>query len=142
MASPSRSCKNAEPGTPHAKRPAPKPGPRCVTCWREHRRAQTKTSHEKRVGNLYGLLPGEYDLLLSVQEGRCAICRVARGVVKRLAVDHDHAIEAAGDLRGSVRGLLCGTCNKLLGTARDDPEFFFRAAEYLQDPPARKVLVS
>jgi hypothetical protein len=77
----------------------------------------------------YGLAPGDYDRLYGSQNGTCALCLRATGKSKRLAVDHDHKT-------GAVRGLLCGPCNKLIGHARDEPEFFDRAAEYLRNPPA------
>ena len=60
-------------------------------------------------------------------------CR-ATGRAKKLAVDHDHKT-------GEVRGLCCGICNNVLGLmARDDPSVFDRAADYLRNPPARRVL--
>lgn len=67
--------------------------------------------------------------MLKVQGGACAICRRATGKTRRLAVDHDHQ-------SGQVRGLLCKPCNRLLGHARDDVEFFERAGDYLSEPPA------
>lgn len=64
---------------------------------------------------------------------RCAICRVASGRHRRLAVDHCHKT-------GRIRGLLCGRCNKMLGQARDSVEFFARAIDYLTEPPAFGVI--
>jgi hypothetical protein len=69
------------------------------------------------------------------QEGRCAICR--KPLPARFTVDHDHRL---GGLHGHdpkvgcrycVRGLLCFTCNKGLGTFRDDAEALARAARYV-----------
>jgi hypothetical protein len=48
-------------------------------------------------------------------------------------VDHDHRT-------GEVRGLLCSTCNRLIGFFRDDPVTLFRLALYLINPPARGVV--
>lgn len=101
-------------------------GRRCRPC-------VSKANHEKRVAETYGLEPGQYDLLLAAQDGACAICRRKPGA-KRLAVDHDHTTE-------EVRGLLCKACNRdVLGHLRDDTEALQRAIEYLNDPPARRVL--
>ncbi|HEY6021914.1 MAG TPA: endonuclease VII domain-containing protein [Candidatus Paceibacterota bacterium] len=83
--------------------------------------------------NTYGLALGEYDALKASQNGTCAICQRATGAKKKLAVDHDHKT-------GYVRGLLCGPCNGMLGKARDDVEFFLRAAEYLKNPPAHTAI--
>jgi hypothetical protein len=45
--------------------------------------------------------------MLSLQEGRCAICRKQCATGRHLAVDHDH-------VTGRVRGLLCFRCNTSL----------------------------
>jgi hypothetical protein len=130
-------CKDCEPGS---KRPAPYPGPRCATHNREARRARTAGSHETYVGKTYGLYPGEYARIFDTQDGRCAICRRATGVRRRLAVDHDHQVERERGVRASVRGLLCKSCNTILGRFRDDVDTFQRAIDYLNNPPARKIL--
>lgn len=109
-------------------------GPRCASCWRAVSAARKQAVHGLYIERTYGITAVEYDLLYTAQGGRCAICRRAIGKKKRLAVDHNHKT-------GEVRGLLCGLCNNILGmVARDDPEVFDRAAEYLRNPPAREVL--
>ncbi len=92
----------------------------------EARRSRGKKSH----GNF--LTGAQVQQLLAEQDGRCAICRLATGATKRLAVDHDHRT-------GEIRGLLCMTCNRMLGHLRDDPKAFWRAAEYLMNPPSRRA---
>lgn len=82
---------------------------------------------------MYGIQPDDYDKIYAAQDGKCAICRRATGLTRRLSVDHDHAT-------GKVRGLLCRVCNDMLGHARDDIEFFARALQYLNDPPANSIL--
>lgn len=54
----------------------------------------------------YGITPGDYDLLLAVQGGVCAIC-ARHPRTQNLAVDHSHRT-------GQIRGLLCSTCNRHL----------------------------
>lgn len=115
------------------RRPTPYPGPRCTTHHRAVLKARSKAAHDRRVQRTYGLGPGDYDSLYLYQGGRCAVCRVATGARKRLAVDHDHKT-------GAVRGLLCGPCNQMLGQLRDNADAFARAAEYLHNPPARVAL--
>lgn len=112
---------------------------RCLKCKREKRQADRDRSHESRVGKVYGLEPGDYQKLKdALPNGRCPICQIANGTTKKLAVDHNHKIEQFGKI--SVRGLLCGRCNReVIGAARDDPEFFDRAAAYLRNPPAWSV---
>jgi len=116
------------------KRGANHPGPRCAT----HHRAFVKQSkaklHENRVQKRYGLDEGDYQRLREFQGGLCAICQRAKGISKRLAVDHDHKTEL-------VRGLLCSPCNQLLGHGRDSVEFFERIIRYLMHPPAKMLKI-
>lgn len=113
-------------------RPAPYPGPRCTTHWRERKKEVKAANHEKRVQNTYGLEKGEYAQLYTFQGGLCSLCRRATGASRRLSVDHDHAT-------GDVRGLLCRPCNSLLGHARDKVEFFRRCILYLNLPPCQMM---
>ncbi|MGW0087834.1 endonuclease VII domain-containing protein [Streptomyces sp. NPDC003328] len=102
----------------------------CSTCRKSSRRTASRNT---RILNTYGLTAEEYQKLLDFQDGRCAICQEKRKT--NLAVDHCHKTEA-------VRGLLCARCNgQLLARgARDRPEVLRRAADYLEDYPAWKVL--
>ena len=71
------------------------------------------------------LTDGEYEDLLDLTDGRCWICaRPEKAEGRRLAIDHDHRT-------GAVRGLLCTSCNRRLGST-NDPEWLRRAAEYLE----------
>lgn len=71
--------------------------------------------------HLYGVTPAQYRFLYLIQKGRCAVCRVAKGIhpddpkaggTRRLGIDHNH-------ITGAVRGLLCTggdkTCNRIIG---------------------------
>lgn len=115
-------------------RPAPHPGPRCNTHHREVTQQRRDAAWEKRLIETYGITAEEYWAIYEAQGGKCYICRRATGKVRKLAVDHSHET-------GEVRGLLDKMCNRnILGHSRDEIEFFERAAEYLRNPPARKVL--
>lgn len=106
----------------------------CPTCKRAHVKASRKKAHDRAILQRYGITGEEYDLLYEAQGRRCAICRVSTGARKRLAVDHDHRT-------GEVRGLVCGRCNhNLLGAAHDGTEILQRAIDYLNDPPAPRIL--
>ena len=53
------------------------------------------------------------------------ICGISEEEIgKRLDVDHCHA-------SGKVRGVLCNSCNNILGHARDNIDVLKSAAEYL-----------
>lgn len=73
----------------------------------------------------YGIDHSEYERILQLQNGRCAICKTknpgGRGLFH---VDHDH-------ITGKIRGLLCLMCNAGLGMFRDNYCFVFNASEYL-----------
>lgn len=116
-----------------ATRPTPYPGPRCATCNRAVKAARKAASHERNVGKVYGLKSGQYEQLYEAQGGVCYICQRAKGLTKKLAVDHDHET-------GYVRGLLCGPCNKILGHLRDSQELALRVYTYLDNPPAFKEI--
>jgi hypothetical protein len=79
----------------------------------------------------YGITQEEYDQKFEAQKGLCAICRQPstiidkrRGVVRKLAVDHDHTT-------GAVRDLLCQFCNNGLGHFRDSIGLLQAAIDYL-----------
>lgn len=137
-------CKDCPPDGPL--RPAPHPGPRCATHHRAVRKARKEAAHEARVQSVYGLGPGDYAKLYAGQNGRCWICQRATGASRKLSVDHDHRCQLGHDpkqgCRACIRGLLCRRCNDLLGHVRDDPEALMRAAYYLWQPPAPRILLT
>lgn len=97
----------------------------CKACERDY-------NLDYRLRTVYGITRAEYDRMLALQGGRCAICR---NQPRRyaLAVDHDHQT-------GVIRGLLCVHCNhNLLGGAHDDVEILKRAVDYLLYPPAQQL---
>lgn len=109
-----------------------RPYSRCKPCHREQ-------GHASRVQRTYNISPERYREIKALQGGRCAICQVATGATRNLAVDHDHSCCPGKTSCGRcVRGALCSPCNKMLGFGRDNPEFFQRAAEYLRNPPAKR----
>lgn len=134
-----RRCKECPPGT---RRKAPHPGPRCATHHRAVRRGRRAYNHGVHVQDTYSISSEQYWAIYEYQGGRCFICRRATGERRKLAVDHDHACCPGPTSCGRcVRGLLCRSCNRsVLGHLRDDPEALQRAIDYLNDPPARKVL--
>lgn len=78
-----------------------------------------------RKGNLkknYGISLAQYEELYDRQRGRCAICNEAHEV---LHVDHNHT-------SGEIRGLLCNTCNRFIGLAKESAEVLRAAATYLE----------
>jgi hypothetical protein len=76
---------------------------------------------EWELKHRYGMSHAEYSQRIADQGGRCAICGV---VTQKLVVDHNHQTS-------EVRGLLCVSCNGLLGLANDSPRVLAAAIEYL-----------
>ena len=97
-----------------------------------------RISHRCLVGHLansrnkYGKQrPGklsleEYDILMSTTDV-CLICKNPCVRRKRLCIDHEHET-------GTIRGLLCCTCNLGLGHFFDSVELLKAAIEYLSNP--------
>lgn len=75
----------------------------------------------------YGISIDEYDRMSTLQNHRCAICRTLNpgGNKSRFSVDHDHNT-------GTIRGLLCGTCNLAIGLMKDNLAVLEKAAEYIR----------
>lgn len=86
---------------------------------------------EQRYGHeikrRYGCSLERYNEMLVAQEGSCAICKELHNpAIKqgRLYVDHCHAT-------GEIRQLLCGSCNSMLGYAKDDTRVMLEAVAYV-----------
>jgi hypothetical protein len=129
MPGPLKSCK----GCGSTTRKLSAPGPRCASCHREVKAARKAAAHARWIEKTYGITAEDYQALYEAQGGACYICQRAKGISKKLSVDHDHAT-------GYVRGLLCTSCNKFLGLIRDNPWAGLRINEYLRFPPAFKTI--
>jgi hypothetical protein len=74
----------------------------------------------------YGITKDQWMEIFLKQNGACKVCGIHQSELKmNLVVDHDHA-------SGKVRGLLCRSCNLVIGNAKDDPSILQRAIVYLQ----------
>lgn len=63
---------------------------------------------DARLRRKYGLTLKQFDRMMYLQKGKCAICYrpfLPDGKTRRPHVDHDHKTKR-------VRGLLCMTCNR------------------------------
>ena len=98
--------------------------------WREsnarwaaaHPEKVRETARAVHLRRKYGLSVAEYDLLMEVQNGRCAICG---RTPSRLVVGHSHST-------GRVRGLLRNQCNRGIGYLGDDATRLRAAVQYLE----------
>jgi hypothetical protein len=105
---------------------------------REYARAWRVSSGYQRPpgGNLrsnYGISYAQYLQMVTAQCGSCAVCGTvpsadpdAHKKKAKLFVDHDHETE-------KVRGLLCLSCNLMLGQSGDNPSRLRDGAAYLDE---------
>lgn len=93
----------------------------------------------------YGISSNEYEAMLEKQHGLCAICQkppeqvVGHPRGRRLFIDHNHkccSLSSSTGIKKScgkcIRGLLCSSCNYILGIIKDDEQIIDRAKLYLQ----------
>lgn len=75
--------------------------------------------------NTYNITIKDYDRMYEEQNERCKICKISQDqIIRRLCVDHCHST-------GKVRGLLCDSCNRLLGQAKDSSDILIEASKYI-----------
>lgn len=121
----------------------------CIECHTLHKRqrlAKTQKARRARNGHTewyrdymrlknYNMTKEQYNVMLLIQEGQCAICGTDNPGEKNWATDHDHSCCPAPPTCGEcTRGLLCHNCNRLLGLAKDSVEILQSAIDYLKPP--------
>lgn len=85
------------------------------------KKIKENASHQHRQ-RVYGLSKNEYEQMLIKQGKVCAICNKKT----KLWVDHDHK-------NGKVRGLLCPSCNNLIGYLETYNYLIDKANNYIND---------
>lgn len=107
----------------------------CRLCMNKYSKARRTPAGQKeyKLKLKYGITQDQYDQMLKDQNGTCAICGQPETIVDtktnkiiNLAVDHCHTT-------GKIRGLLCSTCNHMLGNAKENPQTLLAAIEYLDN---------
>src|SRR5215204_4121210 len=89
----------------------------CKKCYGIQRKERGNTPENKRrihaiqIKNRYGVTVEEYETLLKLQSGKCAICEDTDN--DNLCVDHNHTTN-------QVRGLLCRKCNNAIGLTKEN----------------------
>lgn len=107
--------------------------------------AKTYQSEGRRKPNRirlrYGVTEEQYQSLLAIQDGVCAICRDMCSTGRRLSIDHGHRSDCNWRERGEtdnhcscpIRGLLCQRCNATLGAIE-------RERDKMKNPPTAAIL--
>jgi len=104
--------------------------------WSEDRKEQDRRrTYSNWLKRNYGISIEDFDAMYEEQEGKCKICGSEKPKGRGgFHVDHCHQ-------SGAVRGLLCTSCNMMLGLASDDIGTLRNAIRYLQaandNPPPR-----
>ena len=124
-------CSTLRPLTEFYRRASSRDGRRgaCIPCTRvaaaRRHQATRDAARNRRYVNRYGITAADVDELRAEQRYRCAVCgRHEDRLPLGLMVDHDH-------LSGTVRALLCHSCNAGLGHLRESPEILRAAIAYL-----------
>ena len=86
-----------------------------------HPEQRATTGNRYYLKKKYGLTVTQVAAMSVRQRHRCAICNEKT----ELVIDHCHRF-------GHVRSLLCQSCNKMIGFAREEPDILARAIVYLQ----------
>ena len=100
----------------------------CRVCENKRKAKHKPTDEQSRkywLKSNYGIGIEEYNIMLTEQQGACAVCGDSPKENRSLAVDHCHST-------GKIRGLLCFRCNATLGKFNDDISLFQRAIDYLK----------
>ena len=108
----------------------------CRICIRDHQRrfraARPDYHHGRNLKQRYGITVDEYETLIANQNSTCPICEVEipdtigyKGK-RPSVVDHNHET-------GEVRGILCSSCNLVLGYARENTHTLYKAIVYLSE---------
>jgi len=89
-----------------------------------------KSCHDCKIRNRFASAKTEYKLtdaqVLRLKAATvCELCGRPPRPGKALCVDHHHGT-------GLFRGVLCKSCNTMLGLGQDSPEVLRKAAEYLE----------
>lgn len=73
----------------------------------------------------YGIDLDKFNLMVTEQNNKCAICETVFWAPKYTCVDHCHKT-------GKVRAILCGPCNTGLGLFKESTQILEKAIQYLK----------
>lgn len=101
----------------------------CGRCnrWEEGTLKQQQPHYHRRFNlrKFYGIAPEQYDEMLTLQEGKCGLCKeFPKGQRPRLHTDHCH-------ITNKIRRLLCADCNTAVGLMRENSSLIAKMAVYV-----------
>ena len=89
---------------------------------KQRNKINRKNYHKKKLKE-FNLTQKEFEKIYIKQNGKCSICNKEFETIPYK--DHDHKT-------GKFRGLLCNTCNIILGFAKDNSFILINCIKYLQ----------
>ena len=91
------------------------------------RRPNCSTLNKSRhLKSKYNITLEQYNQMFDEQRGVCAVCGTpAKDLKRNLAVDHNHRT-------GKIRGLLCFSCNSLIGRIEKNPLLIPTMMKYIR----------
>jgi hypothetical protein len=110
----------------------------CISCQKQKQKNHwvsrtPKKRLEQHLKYKYGVSHAEFMDQWNKQKGTCSICcselpdlMLYEGRKRGYAIDHNHET-------GKFRGILCLTCNSMLGMAKDSSEILKKAIQYLEE---------
>lgn len=98
-----------------------------VKDWYDKNRCHAiKMARVRSLKNEFGLTVDQYEEMIKVHDGKCAICEAGFTSTRNRHIDHSHST-------GKVRGLLCTRCNLALGQVEvKNGQWLKKAVDYLQ----------
>lgn len=104
-----------------------KDNPEKYAAWAEKNKEKRQAASRKYE---YSMTPEQYESKKAEQNGKCAICKQETDI---LVVDHNHSCCSKRRTCGKCnRGLLCRSCNTLIGLAEESAKILSSAIEYLK----------
>jgi recombination endonuclease VII len=91
----------------------------------EYRRINNERRYWNGILSRHGLTQIQWEILCTKQNGVCGICKQVPQPPQRLVVDHNHQTMV-------VRGLLCRSCNLILGQHKSNKKWFDAMESYLK----------
>lgn len=94
--------------------------------WRDKNPETSIHRKNRHLKENFGITLEQFNKMMKFQDNKCAICHRFFTNEVLPYVDHDHKINR-------IRGLLCSSCNIMLGMAKDNADILRYAIHYLEN---------
>ncbi len=106
----------------------------CKSCRSSYYKTNRSSIRSRNFLLKYGISLEQRNEILAEQGGVCATCGTSDPGPHDWSMDHDHSCCPGAGLSCSrcLRGVLCSSCNLILGQVKDDPIILQRMIDYLE----------